>query len=66
LIIKCVAIGTIPIHSATNKLNRLNTKCNVSPIRTIPDTKYLKLLNAILELNPIDKILPIKNILANI
>ena len=66
LTIKCVAIGIIPIHSATNKLNKLKTKCKTNPIITILDIKYLKFLNAILELKPMDNILPTKNIVAKI
>jgi hypothetical protein len=64
LIIKCVAIGIIPINSAVKRENKLNCKCNINAVAIIAETIYLKVLNNMLELNDIAKILPKKNIVA--
>lgn len=56
----------IPIHSATNKLNTLNRKCKANPRKTRPEMTNLNPLKAILELNPIERILPRKKIDANV
>lgn len=57
-------MGIIPIHSATNKLNKLKAKCKINPKTTIPEIKNLKPRNAIFELNPIETTEPTKKLVA--